>query len=177
MIPAIIGENKPEAFTFAIGAGAGAYAGSQIYKTTPDKMTVTILKDDKKVKLVTDKFIDYARKVAEKDVFSAIDPHTERNWINEKLGIIRRATSRAKINPKGPEREQFQKIYDTGVLFLTARDEVHPEDIGLARRGANAITYGNKVAKRNIMLVCALAVGTFLLAGKKFLENFKENKQ
>lgn len=176
MLPSFIGEHKQDAGIFAAGAGAGALIGREVYKHTPTGMTRIVIEEGKKKEYITNRFINYARDVSKKDIFSTIDPHTERSWVKHKLETINKTASRAKTNPKGGERWQFQKIYNLGIKFMTDRKEVAKEDLGLAKRGANAIYHGRATEKRNTIAICAAALGILCLAAKKGIEKYKELK-
>lgn len=176
MLPSPIREHKTEIGLAAAAGGLGALAGGQVYKVTPDKMIRYVEEGGRKKAYITDKFINYAAKVSKKDLFNQIDPHTERSWIKQKLEIIGKNASKAKTNPKNGERWHFQKIYNLGIKYISNRGDVAKEDIGLAKRGANAIYYGRAVEKRNTQLACAAICATAALLIKKGIEKYKEYK-
>lgn len=174
MTSSFIGDHKADIGLASIGAGVGAFAGKQIYNYVPTKMVRYVQEGKKTTPYVTDRFIKYAESVSLKDLYSHIDPHTDRSWLNTTKETIKKNALKAKANPKGGERWQFQKIYNLGVKYMTQRGDISKQDLGLARRGANAIYYGRKVEMRNWMVGCAaIGFGAVLLI-KKGLEKYKE---
>ncbi len=177
MLPPVIGEHKADIGLAACGAGAGAYIGKKLYKNVPTKMVRYVQEGTKVKEVITDDFINYAKKVSEQDLFSRIDPHTERSYLTHKLETIKKNASRAKTNPKGPERWQFQKIYDLGVQFMTNRGGISKDDIGLAKRGANAIYYGRKIEKSGVIAKCAIIGGLIGIGIKNGISKFRDYKE
>ncbi len=177
MIRAFVKEHRGDICCTAAGAAAGALAGNCVYKNTPAKMVRLVQDGANKREIITDKFVNYAKKVSIKDFYDHVDPHTDRNWLENKISIIKRQAAAAKANPKGFERKQFQKIYDLGVKFLTDRQSVPGEDAVLAKRGANAIVCGRKIEKRNCVVSCALIGGAALFAVKKLYDKYKSSKE
>lgn len=176
MIPSIKGESKADTGIFAAGALAGVFAGQKISEIIPDGMTATIYKNDRLETHITDKFIKCAQKVSENDLFRHVDPHTERNWFRTKHNIIIQNASKAKMHPKSNERYEFQRIYNLGMQFFTNRNEIAKEDIGLAKRGAKAITYGKNLTKTKTCITCAVIFGTAFLAIKKIRDKMQSKK-
>lgn len=176
MLPSVVREHKTDIGLAAAAGGLGALAGNQIYKVTPDKMIRYVEEGGRKKAYITNRFIDYAAKVSKKDLFSQIDPHTERSWIKQKLEIINKNASKAKTNPKNGERWSFQKIYNLGIKYISDRGDIAQEDLGLAKRGASAIYHGRAIEKRNTQFACAAICAAAALLIKKGIEKYKECK-
>ena len=176
MTPPIITEHKGDIGFMAAGAGIGAVAGNAAYKKTPSEMVKYIREDGNVRTYITNKYIDYAKKVSIKDCYSQVDPHTKRQWLKEKISAIKKQAATAKNAPNSDERKLLQKTYDLGIEFLTNRKNVPVEDEMLAKRGANAISYGRKVEKHKYIAKYALIGALIALAGKKIYEKYNELK-
>ncbi len=176
MIPPVITEHKGDIGIVAAGAGAGALLGNYAYTKTPTKMTRQIVQDGVKKTVITNRYIDYAKKVSIEDAYKNMDPHVKRTWLEGKLGIIKEQATNAKYVPKSNDRRMLQKTYDLGIKFLTDRQNVPIEDEILAKRGANAISYGRMIERRNSIMLFAVIGGMVALAGKKIFEKYNEMK-
>jgi len=175
MITSFIGEHKTECGLTAAGLGLGAIAGREIYKRTPSLMTKTIYENGKQKTTITNRFIDCVVNSYKKDLFSNIDPHTERSWLNKQVSIMKDSAYDAKANPAA-NKWRFQQVYDLGMDYLTGRKRISPEDMGLAKRGANAITYGRKLEKAQTIGACAVLTGALFLFGKLAFDKIKNIK-
>lgn len=175
MIPSFIGEHKAECGLTAAGLGLGAIAGREIYKKTPSLMTKTVYENGKQTTTITNRFIDYVVSSYKKDLYSNINPHTERSWLNKQISIMKETAYDAKANPAA-NKWRFQQIYDLGVDYLTGRKRINPEDMGLAKRGANAISYGRKLEKAQTIGACAIITGAMFLLGKLAYDKIKNIK-
>lgn len=176
MIPPVITEHKGDIGAMAAGAGAGVLLGTYAYTKLPTRMVRETVKDGVKKTVITNKYIDYAKKVSIKDAYKNMDPHVKRTWLEGKLGIIKEQATNAKYVPDSNDRKMLQKTYDLGIKFLTDRRNVPIEDEILAKRGANAISYGRFAEKRGTIVAFALAGSLIALAGKKIVEKYKELK-
>ena len=65
MIPPVITEHKGDIGITALGAGAGALVGNYVYAKTPTKMVRQTIVDGVKKNVITNKYIDYAKKIRE----------------------------------------------------------------------------------------------------------------
>ena len=176
MTPPIITEHKGEIGFITAGAGIGAIAGNAAYKKAPSEMVKYIREDGNAGAYITNKYIDYAKKVSIKDCYNQVDPHTKRQWLKKKVDTVKKQAATAKSTPNSDERNLLQKTYDLGIEFLTNRKNVSAEDEILAKRGANAILYGRKVEKHKYIAKYALIGALIGFAGKKIYEKYKELK-
>ena len=176
MIPPVITEHKGDIGITALGAGAGALVGNYVYAKTPTKMVRQTIVDGVKKNVITNKYIDYAKKVSIKDVYKNMDPHVKRTWLESKIGIIKEQATNAKYVPDSSDRKMLQKTYDLGIKFLTDRQSVPLEDEILAKRGANAISYGRFAERRASVIKYAAILGLITLAGKKIFEKYNALK-
>lgn len=176
MIPPVITEHKGDIGIIAAGAGAGALLGNYAYTKTPTKMVRETVVDGVRKNVITNKYIDYAKKVSIKDAYENMDPHVKRTWLEGKLGIIKEQATNAKCIQNSTDRKLLQKTYDLGIKFLTDRQNVPMEDMVLAKRGANAISYGRFAERRASVVKFAAIGGLIALAGKKIVEKYNSLK-
>lgn len=172
MIVSNIFEHKTELGLGAIGCGLGAFIGNRIYKNTPSNLVNTVYSNGKNKDLITDHFINCVVSSYKKDLFSRVDAHTERSWFQNQIAIMKKSALEAKADPSN--RWHFQQIYDLGSDLLSGKI-INSEDIGLARKGADAISYGRKLQKTKMITAGMLIVGGIFVLGGFVANKFKKN--
>lgn len=176
MIVSSIKDYKQECGLAAAGAGLGMFIGKNIYKNIPSSMAKVVYQNGERKTVITNRFVDYTLKAYKKNLYSHIDSHTERAWLNRQISTMKQAAYEAKANP-AKDGWRFQQIYDYGVDYLTGRRPVDKGNLGLAKRGANAIKYGNKVEKRFLMGGCAVLCAAVLVGLKVGISKFIDYKK
>ena len=136
MIVSSIKEHKQECGLAAAGAGLGMFIGKNIYKNAPSSMAKGVYQNGERKTVITNRFVDYTLKAYKKNLYSHIDSHTERAWLNRQISTMKQAAYEAKANP-AKDGWRFQQVYDYGVDYLTGRRPVDKGNLG--RMGGCAV--------------------------------------